>query len=286
MSFFWEIKTFRFFNPWIKNRLKRVSLFDWNEHCDWEECSNYTFQKTVKLWAHQIFLIDKENIFKVTIDEEQIDISGKVKKELGNEFQQYHLFQKFGQANEVYIHGLNTYYLQKYTDYPVEKKQNLVLILIDSANIFLEHIGKQVYYSLQHLYRIKNCIQSLLIRKLPQKKFKIIWNAVAGPDEISLDKSQFNCLWILENTDLKKEDVVFILPKVGIQKIVTELNKRQIHYIQNHLELIKFLPFKQRLKIALFSISLTPAIFKGFFKLSFRKSFLKKIVNSNNILIR
>ena len=174
MSFFWEIKTFRFYNKQIKNQLKRVSLFDWNEHCDWEECSKYTFQKTVKLWTHQIYLNDKDNIFKVTIDEEQIDFSRKVKKDLGVVFQQYHLFQKFGQANEVYIHGLNTYYLQKYTDYPVEKKQNLVLILIDSANIFLEHIGIQVYYSLQHLYRIKNCIQSLLIRKLPQKKFKII----------------------------------------------------------------------------------------------------------------
>ena len=156
MSFFWEIKTFRFYNKQIKNQLKRVSLFDWNEHCDWEEGTKYIFQKTVKFWDKQVLLIDKDKIFKITIDGEQIDISRKVKKELGGDFQQHHLFQKFGQANEVYIHGLNTYYLQKYTDYPVEKKQNLVLILIDSANIFLEHIGIQVYYSLQHLYRIKN----------------------------------------------------------------------------------------------------------------------------------
>ena len=110
MSFFWEIKTFRFYNKQIKNQLKRVSLFDWNEHCDWEECIKYTFQKTVKLWAKQVRLIDKDKIFKITIDGEQIDISRKVKKELGVVFQQYHLFQKFGVDSFVYLERILSVY--------------------------------------------------------------------------------------------------------------------------------------------------------------------------------
>jgi len=268
LSFFWEIQTFKFFNKWIKNRLKRVSVFDWNDYCDWEEWSKYAFQKTVKLWAHQIYPIDKDKVLKFSIYGGQIDVSKKVKKQLGIEFQQYHLFQKFSHVNEIYIHGLHTFYLQKYTDYPLERKQNLVIILIESANIVLEHLGTQIYYSIKHLKRIVDCVKSLLIRKTPQKKFQIVWNAVAGPDEISLGENKFNCLWILENTDLNKEDVVFIFPRAGIQKIITELNIRKINYVFDPVELIKFLSFKQRLKIAQFSIGLIPAIFKGFFKLS------------------
>ena len=141
LSLFWGIKTFRFKNSRIRKALKRTSLYDWEEHCDLEEGSKYFYHESSKSWVKQFRLIDSDNVFVTSIDGEKINVSKKIKKELGPEFSHYHMFQRYSHNNEFYIHGILFYYLKKYTDCPIEKEQNFTLRLIGYVNIILEHFG-------------------------------------------------------------------------------------------------------------------------------------------------
>ena len=67
------IKTFQFENTRIRNGLKRISLYDWDEHCDLEEGSQYYYQESIKSWVKQFRIIDIDNVFVTSIDGEKIN---------------------------------------------------------------------------------------------------------------------------------------------------------------------------------------------------------------------
>jgi polysaccharide biosynthesis PFTS motif protein len=279
LSFFWEIKTFQFQNVRIRKGLKKISLYDWDEHCDFEEGSQYFFQESVKSYVKKFRLKNSDNAFVASIDGEGINVSQKIKKDLCPEFSHYHMFQRYSHNDEVYIQGIALYFLKKYADYPIEKEQKFSLRLIGYVNILMEHVGYQLYYLLRQMFRMKLCIQAIFNRtQFPQQKFKIIWNAVASPEELSFNNNGLNCFWILENTNLKKEEILFILPRSSDKKNEVHLKHSQITYIHFPIELIQSLSLKKQLSIILFSMKIILELSMGIFKLS-----LVNRINANKL---
>ena len=274
LSKIWTVKTFQFGNYRIKKWLKHIPIVKWEDYLHWEELNKYVFEQTFVIWAKTIKFVDADNIFINRIDDVEINVSQKIQKDLGPIFERLHLFQTFRKENELLISGIDIYYIGKYTDYSLEDK-TIVFKWIESINICLEHLGRQLFYSVRHIYFIGIGCKSMRKKgNITQlQKTKIIWCAVSGRSEMSSDRDNLNCLWILNNSDLEKEEILFILPRVGVEQISHDLKRLGINYICFPIELVRFFPSKLKIKMLIFLFKQIGVFIKGFVKISLRNEF-------------
>jgi len=237
LSFFWRIKTLAYRDTRVKDLIgSRVQLLDWNDYGDNEVINKYGLEVSVPTWSEKISLIDVDGSFKITVNSYEVDVSEKIRKDLGSTFQHYYNFLKFKSLEEEYINGLDIYLINKYTDFTVPRSPYLFFRLISRLNILFEHFEAQTTRTIRLCQGIKRLISSLWNGSKQFKQTPIVLEAL-NSSEISLEEENLSFTSLLQDTDLQQEEVLFLLHLPIPEAITKKLDELGIQYAQSVLDL-------------------------------------------------
>ena len=150
-----------FGNRKIRNILKRVELFSWEDQTNPEEYY-YNCEEYLKLWLNGHVSLRNPESLQINVDGIKPSVSSKICSILIFTCQDYYYFNKVRQPNQVMIQDSVTRFLEKHTNYSFVKNKNILLKLIDYLNAYLVNLARTVLHNL-HVYQyIYLCLFSIL----------------------------------------------------------------------------------------------------------------------------
>lgn len=254
LSFFYETKTLRFQNSFVKKSLKRVSLVEFDNLFNRDEILVIKNQ-SVQNWTEIAKSFKSSKDFTYNISSMVFSYEEKAWKDYGYIFERFETFllirKKYQQTNWVLIDSFDLYMLRKYYDVKKTYVPDLICRVTNLLNVFLGGVSSQFYPMVIICAQTAYLLKLLFFRIHKNVSGRILWNAVHS-NEISHPLKASNALWIVNNTDLKNEDVIFMNPSKKL--FLRESLPEGINYFYSVFQIIGTMHMRIRFKAFAFGL--------------------------------
>ena len=260
LSVFYQIKTYEI-EPFLIKLRGKIEFIDLSNYCDWQD-GIIAASDAVDIWRDILPRMPKIK-HQIRINGDVVDLSLKFKKDLQREISKLLFLKKiiiFYREEKVYIvNSLKLNFLSKIIQeerlfsYSTIKWLSAIHILLERLSLALLNLARLVKTVYQLIY-------GLIYSKGSRKKISYIYDGVSTR-ELSIDNNDITFTWIVDDKLIRKDEVLFLLPKADFQ-------------MQQHSR--DFLQDKKLLAVSYLNMfafcsrkilfSLLPELFRGFIR--------------------
>lgn len=275
MSLFYDVKTFKF--TYISKRIfPRIKLVHLKEYINQQRSCSLRAE-TARLWDEVLPQFPNAR-WDLRIGDKNIDLSRKARQVLSAEFERL-IFIKYiadqyrlQAGRNVYI--VDSWYIdyikkavdsalrQKIFDYPAQGVFTFFNVFCDRLHYWLF----KIIFALKH---IKQAFKKQHMVVPGNGRIKYIYDHIA-PSECSADSENLTFTWIVDGHQIKKEEILFVLPRVDSKLCAyayEEYTKRRLCVVKED-ELVRIAPLSLKVR---YIASMVSSIAVNLFIFTFEK---------------